>query len=276
MSVDGRVGSGPDGLARTRPERALLLAVDTGSAPWSISESLDELEELARTAGAQVVGRVSQRLEHPDPKTYLGRGKLNEARDLAVESEADLIIVDDELAANTQRSMEEILGRRIVDRSLLILDIFAKRAKTREGKWQVELVDDVDEIFRRSDYVTLHAPGDSDNQSIVNAARLALMKPAGVLINTARGVLVDEDALYAALVEGRIAGAGLDVRVHEPPKDDRFEALDNVVLTPHVSGSTQEAQAVSAVMVVDSVLQAARGETPHGLINTEIWDRRRR
>jgi len=140
MSVDGRVGSGPeDRLARTRPERALLLAVDTGGAPWSVSESLDELEELARTAGAQVVGRVSQRLEHPDPKTYLGRGKLNEARDLAVEGEADLIIVDDELAANTQRSMEEILGRRIVDRSLLILDIFAQRARTHEGRVQVEL-----------------------------------------------------------------------------------------------------------------------------------------
>src|SRR2546430_2106764 len=119
MSVDGRAGSGPDELARTPPERALLLSVDTGHAPSSISESLDELEELARTAGAEVVGRVSQRLEHPDPKTYFGRGKLNEARDLAVETEADLIIVDDELAANTQRSMEEILGRRIVDRSLL-------------------------------------------------------------------------------------------------------------------------------------------------------------
>src|ERR1700716_977923 len=139
MNGDGRSSSGPDGLARTRPERALLLAVDTGSAPWSISESLDELEELARTAGAQVVGRVSQRLEHPDPKTYVGRGKLNEARDLAVESEADLIIVDDELAANTQRSMEEILGRRIVDRSLLILDIFAQRARTHEGRVQVQL-----------------------------------------------------------------------------------------------------------------------------------------
>ncbi|MGI9145760.1 MAG: GTPase HflX [Chloroflexota bacterium] len=139
MSVDGRAGTGPDGLTRTRPERALLLAVETGDAPWSISESLNELEELARTAGAEVVGRVSQRLEHPDPKTYLGRGKLNEARDLAAEREADLIIVDDELAANTQRSMEEILGRRIVDRSLLILDIFAQRARTHEGRAQVEL-----------------------------------------------------------------------------------------------------------------------------------------
>ena len=76
MSVDGRLPSGSDGLTRARPERALLLAVDTGTAPWSVDESLDELEELARTAGAEVVGRVSQRLDHPDPRTYLGRGKL--------------------------------------------------------------------------------------------------------------------------------------------------------------------------------------------------------
>jgi GTP-binding protein HflX len=139
MNGDGRSSSGPDGLARTRPERALLLAVDTGSAPWSVSESLDELDELARTAGAEVVGRVSQRLEHADPRTYLGRGKLNEARDLAAEAEADLVIVDDELAPHTQRSMEEVLGVRIVDRTLLILDIFAQRARTHEGRVQVEL-----------------------------------------------------------------------------------------------------------------------------------------
>ena len=83
----------------------------------------------------------------------------------------------------------------------------------------------------------------------MNAERLALMKPTAVLINTARGALVDEDALYAALASGQIGGAGLDVREHEPPeddRDDRFAALKNVVLTPHVAGSTEEAQAVSA------------------------------
>ena len=121
------------------PERALLLAVDTGTAPWSVTESLDELEELARTAGAEVVGRVSQRLEHPDPRTYLGRGKLQEAHDRASQAHADLVIVDDELAPNTQRAMEEILGCRVVDRTLLILDIFAQRARTHEGRVQVEL-----------------------------------------------------------------------------------------------------------------------------------------
>jgi D-3-phosphoglycerate dehydrogenase / 2-oxoglutarate reductase len=143
-------------------------------------------------------------------------------------------------------------------------------------KWQVTLVDSVEELFRRSDYLTVHAPGDEANYNLVNAARLALMKPTAVVINTARGVLVDEDALYAALRDKTIAGAGLDVRVDEPPVDDRFAALDNVVLTPHAAGSTNESQAATGVMVVQSVLQAARGEAPHGLINTEVWDRRRR
>src|SRR5216684_619167 len=139
MSVDGRATNGQDGLTHARPERALLLAVDTGDAPWSVVESLAELEELARTAGAEVVGRLSQRLDHADPRTYLGRGKLTEAHDLAVEHDADLVIVDDELPPNTQKSMEEVLGHRVVDRTLLILDIFAQRARTHEGRVQVEL-----------------------------------------------------------------------------------------------------------------------------------------
>jgi D-3-phosphoglycerate dehydrogenase len=143
-------------------------------------------------------------------------------------------------------------------------------------KWNVELVDDLDELFRRSDFVTTHAPG--DNVALVNKARLALMKPTAVLINTARGTLVDEDALYDALTNGVIAGAGLDVREHEPPedeRDDRFAALSNVVLTPHVAGSTHEAQAVSAVMVQEQIIASGRGEKPHGRHNPEIWERRR-
>src|SRR5215207_8025441 len=106
MSSDGRIdGATLDG-ASPRPERALLLAVDTGRGPWPVSESLDELAELTRTAGAEVVGRVAQKLDKPDARTYLGKGKLQEARDLATDAHADLIIVDDELAPTTQRGME--------------------------------------------------------------------------------------------------------------------------------------------------------------------------
>ncbi len=136
MSTDGRAFG--NGVA-ARPERALLLAVDSGDAPWSVEESLDELEELARTAGAEVVGRMSQRLEHPDPRTYFGRGKLGSARELAQDTGADLVIVDDELAPNAQKAVEELVGHRVVDRTLLILDIFAQRARTHEGRVQVEL-----------------------------------------------------------------------------------------------------------------------------------------
>jgi phosphoglycerate dehydrogenase-like enzyme len=131
-------------------------------------------------------------------------------------------------------------------------------------------------VFRRAYYLSVHAPGDAANTHLVNADRLALMQPHAVLINTARGVLVDEDALYAALKEGRIAGAGLDVREHEPPIDDRFEQLDNVVLTPHIAGSTREAQEASAELVVNSVLQAGQGQQPHGLQNPDAWAKRRR
>ncbi len=143
-------------------------------------------------------------------------------------------------------------------------------------RWNVELVGSLEELFQRSDYLTVHAPGDPPNYGLVNAARLALMKPTAVVINTARGVLVDEDALFDALQKGTIAGAGLDVRVSEPPVDDRFEGLKNVVLTPHVAGSTQEAQEATAVMIVETVLQADAGEPPTGFINPEVWDRRRR
>ncbi|MBV9324121.1 MAG: GTPase HflX [Chloroflexi bacterium] len=139
MSADGRLSNGSDGLGGGQHERALLLAADTGEAPWTVAESLDELEELTRTAGAEVVGRLSQRLERADPRTYLGRGKLQEAHERAVVAHADVVIVDDELAPNVQRSMEEILDRRVVDRTLLILDIFAQRARTHEGRVQVEL-----------------------------------------------------------------------------------------------------------------------------------------
>jgi GTPase len=129
-----------DGLARdSQPERALLLAADTREGPWPVDESLAELAELTRTAGAEVVGSVSQRLERPDPRTYLGRGKLSDARDQAIDKQADLVIVDDELPPATQRAMEDVLGRRVVDRTLLILDIFAQRARTHEGRVQVEL-----------------------------------------------------------------------------------------------------------------------------------------
>ena len=131
--------SAPIDLAPT-PERAFLVAVDTGSdVGWPAEDSLQELASLARTAGAEVVGAEWQQRRHPDPDTYVGAGKAAELLAAKVETGFTVLIADDELSPTQQRGLEEVLGVKVIDRSRLILDIFALHARTREGRLQVEL-----------------------------------------------------------------------------------------------------------------------------------------
>ena len=118
-------------------ERALLVSIDTGD--FDVEVSLDELEELADTAGADVLGRMVQKRESPDKATCLGSGRLEELAQIAEANEADLVIFDRELTATQQRNLEDALPCRVVDRTMLILDIFAARARSAEGRLQVEL-----------------------------------------------------------------------------------------------------------------------------------------
>ncbi|CAA7614490.1 phosphoglycerate dehydrogenase [Magnetospirillum sp. SS-4] len=99
----------------------------------------------------------------------------------------------------------------------------------------------LDDLLRRADVVTLHLPLDASTANILSAGRLALMRPDAILINCARGGLVDEAALKAMLTDGRLAGAGLDVFAGEPPADREFLALPNLLATPHIGGSAEEA-----------------------------------
>ena len=119
-------------------ERVILVGVSLADSD-DAEQSLDELEELARTAGALCVGRVLQKREQMHPATYLGRGKTGELKDLIWETQADGIICDDELSPAQIGNLKDELGVKIMDRTLLILDIFAARASTSEGKIQVEL-----------------------------------------------------------------------------------------------------------------------------------------
>ena len=119
-------------------ERVILLAVSTGKEEEAYA-SLEELSQLAKTAGAMVVGKAVQNLEAVNPATYFGSGKLLEVERLLRETDATGVICDDELTPVQMRNMNRVLDTKIMDRTLLILDIFASRAKTREGKIQVEL-----------------------------------------------------------------------------------------------------------------------------------------
>ena len=124
-------------LADETPEEAILVSLDTGE--FDVEISLDELEELARTAGARVTGRLIQKREAPDKATCIGSGRLEELREVCENTGVDLVIFDLELSATQHRNLTDALPCRVVDRTTLILDIFAARARSAEGRLQVEL-----------------------------------------------------------------------------------------------------------------------------------------
>jgi phosphoglycerate dehydrogenase-like enzyme len=134
----------------------------------------------------------------------------------------------------------------------------------RAERLGVELVER-DDVFRGADVVSVHLRNTPEVRGLVGARELALMQPGAYLINTARGALVDQEALAAALQAGRLAGAGLDVYVEEPLPPDRnpFRDLPNVVLTPHLGAVTREANARSRAMPVDNIIAFLQGHPEH-------------
>jgi D-3-phosphoglycerate dehydrogenase len=125
----------------------------------------------------------------------------------------------------------------------------------------------LDELLKTSDFITIHMPRTPETTGMISTDQLALMKPTAFIVNVARGGLIDEDALYAALKSKRIAGAGLDVFVTEPPLDSPLLELDNVVLTPHLGASTDDAQEKAGVSVAKSVRLALDGELVPDAVN---------
>jgi GTP-binding protein HflX len=131
-----------NGLIELTPpvEKAFLVAVDTGDdAGWTAEDSLAELAALATTAGAEVVGAEWQNRRHVDPNWYVGKGKAEELLQAKYETGFDLLVADDELSPGQQKALESLLNVKVIDRSRLILDIFAQHAQTHEGRLQVEL-----------------------------------------------------------------------------------------------------------------------------------------
>lgn len=123
------------------PERAILVGVDLGASDWSLDDSLAELARLAETDGAEVVGVLTQKLDAPIPKSFIGKGKVEEVVSAVRALDADIVIFDDELTPSQQTNLEKAVGEpiKIIDRTALILDIFGQHATTRAGRLQVQL-----------------------------------------------------------------------------------------------------------------------------------------
>jgi phosphoglycerate dehydrogenase-like enzyme len=132
---------------------------------------------------------------------------------------------------------------------------------------------DLHELLRESDLISLHVPLSDESYELIGASELALLRPSAILVNTARGRLVNEAALVSALREGRLAAAGLDVFEHEPPVDSPLLALPQVVLSPHIGGIGVAAQQAMLEMATAAVLAVLAGREPAGLVNPQVLRR---
>jgi D-3-phosphoglycerate dehydrogenase len=135
---------------------------------------------------------------------------------------------------------------------------------------EAEQLDELEELLAAADIVSIHVPLQPDTRGLIGLRELQLMGPHSILINTARGGIVDEQALVSALEHRRIAAAALDVFESEPPTCQRLLALPNVVLTPHTGGISEQSVARMLGQATTSVLAALRGERPLGLVNEEV------
>jgi phosphoglycerate dehydrogenase-like enzyme len=136
----------------------------------------------------------------------------------------------------------------------------------------VELVGDLDTLLTQADFLTLHTPLTPETHHLISRRELHLLKPGSYVINASRGPVLDEAALIAALQEGHLAGAGLDVFDPEPPHPDNpLLKMENVIVTPHSAGNTLQGSIRTGQMLVEQVLHVLRGERPPDLLNPEAW-----
>ncbi len=164
------------------------------------------------------------------------------------------------------------VARRAKGFGMRILYYDSVRREELERELGAEFVD-LDRLLEESDYVSLHVPLTPETYHLIGEEQLRKMKPTAFLINTARGKVVDQKALYRALKEGWIAGAGLDVFEQEPiSPDDPLLKLDNVVLAPHAASASHETRSKMAEMVADNLIAFLNGKVPPNLVNREVVD----
>ena len=141
-----------------------------------------------------------------------------------------------------------------------LMEVFLTRRYDRD--FGLTYVDNLDDLMRCADILSLHAPGGEETHHLIDARRIGLMKPGSCLINTARGDLVDQDALIEALEDGRLGGAGLDVYPDEPKVDPRLLKVPNVLPLPHLASATVEGREASGEKVIANIRIWADGHRP--------------
>ena len=259
LKIIARTGIGYDNVDVPAATAAGVCVVNTPDAPT---------ESTAEFALALMFA-VARKVPAADRNSKLGIWKLDAevmGFDLA---EKSLALVG---FGRIARRVAEIA--RAIRMRVFALDPFV--APTVMSDAGVTPVADLPELLGRADILSLHAPLGATTRRLIGAEQLALLRPGAVLINTARGPLIDEVAVLAALESGRLAGAGIDVWEHEPaPSDHPLLRHPRVVATPHMAAFTNEGRRRSHVAAAQLVLAGLRGEMPATLVDPAVWTRRR-
>ncbi|HCI78339.1 MAG TPA: D-glycerate dehydrogenase [Ktedonobacter sp.] len=145
-----------------------------------------------------------------------------------------------------------------------------KRLSQQEEEQYGLIYTSLDELLQRSDFVSIHAPYTPETHHLISEREFALMKPSAMLINTARGPIVDEKALVQALQNGQLAGAGLDVFEHEPHVEPELLTMEQVVLVPHIASASLQTRTLMATMASENIVAHIRGIRPPNIINAEV------
>jgi D-3-phosphoglycerate dehydrogenase / 2-oxoglutarate reductase len=250
LKVVGRAGVGLDNIDVDAATKSGVMVVN---APTSNILSAAELTVGLLLAAARNIAPANAALKHGEWKRSKYTGTEMYEKTLGIVGLGKIgVLVTQRLSA---------FGMRV-----LAYDPYVQAG--RAAQLGVRLVT-LDELLRSADFITVHLPKTPETVGLIGAEQLAACKPSAILVNAARGGIVDEDALYVALKEGRLAGAGLDVFAREPCTDSPLFELDHVVVTPHLGASTAEAQEKAGVAVARSVRLALSGELVPDAVNVQ-------
>ncbi len=168
-----------------------------------------------------------------------------------------------------------MVARRAKGYNMTVL--YNKRSRDEEAEKELGATFvELDELFAKSDFVTLHVPLTEETRHMINKESLAKMKKRSYLINTARGPVVNEKDLAEALRSGQLSGAALDVFDNEPNINPELIGMENIVLTPHIASATFEAREKMGEQAVSAILDTFQGKKPENLVNKEVWGKRRK
>jgi phosphoglycerate dehydrogenase-like enzyme len=207
--------------------------------------------------------------------------RLLKSGQVKIESEEDLIklqerLVGVELGLRTVGAIGYRVAKRLVGfgSKILVYDPYVKKSDPRLREVKGRLVEKLAQLIEESDFVSLHVAATPETEKLVSAEMIRSMKPTAFFINTSRGFIVDEDALFDALKEKRIAGAGMDVFVAEPVEStNRFLELDNVTVTPHIGGDTLDVVKHHSEMIAADIELFIKGKKPRYVRNPGVFSK---